>query len=379
VIEFLPYVTANPQAVSGWNELVARFADKPVNFVWIASEEETALVPWLREHPVSGWLLLDPKRDTARAYGVELGDNAIVDTNGRIAGFTPMPDERQINAVLEGKAVAMTGDADDAQMDAIMAGRTVRLEAEPHRMPVFATKPDVPPSYEVHISPSNAKGTIASSGPDFWVQRGFDLKAILSMVYEKDPSRIVLPASLENGDRYDFVVSLPREEDRQAIYRLAQAAIEKQFQVSVALEERTIDVYIMTAIEGKTPAAKTEGESFGTSVMSWSGPEITLPEGAPPTMEAMRKAAADLSNSAGAPGISEFSGSGSMDDFRRMLEHGLKRPIVDETNLKGEYDLEVHGKARTPEEFLQMLRDQTGLVLTPAQRGVEMLVVTPLH
>ncbi len=199
VIAFFPNVSSNASLVSRWNELQARFADEPVDFVWIASESERSLEPWLREHPVNAWLLLDSKWDTARAYGVEMAGAAIVDRDGRIAGFTFMyPDERQVRAVLEGKAIAMAGDADDAQMDDILAGRVVRLDAAPHRMPASEGKPDIPPSYEVHISRTKTRGTNGSAGPDFWVQRGFDLRTMLSTVYEKDPSRIVLPAALDN-------------------------------------------------------------------------------------------------------------------------------------------------------------------------------------
>ncbi len=174
------------------------------------------------------------------------------------------------------------------------------------------------------------------------------------MVYEKDPSRIVLPASFDNGERYDFVLVLPHEEERETIYRLAQQDIEKHFQMSATLEMRLSDVYVMTALEGKTPSAKTGEEAFGGGSMSWSGPEMALPAGTPPTMEALRKARAG--------GISNISATNAtMDEFRRSLEAGLGRPIVDESNMKGVYDLAVHGEARKPEEFFQMLRDQLGL------------------
>jgi hypothetical protein len=68
------------------------------------------LAQWLQVHPVNGWLLLESNWDTARAYGMETsGANAvIVDPNGRIAGFTFVePDEEQIKAVLEGRAIAI--------------------------------------------------------------------------------------------------------------------------------------------------------------------------------------------------------------------------------------------------------------------------------
>ena len=57
------------------------------------------------------------------------------------------------------------------------------------------------------------------------------------------------------------------------------------------------------------------------------------------------------------------------------LEDGLHRPIVDETGMIGIYDFKTKGQARTTEEFLAMMRDQIGLLLTPTQRSIEMIVV----
>lgn len=375
VLAFLPNVTANEELVSSWNRLVGKFANQPVQFVWITSGKVESLGPWVEKHPVSGWLLLDSDGATAREYGIDVTDGVLVDTNGKIAGFTFMlPEERQIQAVQEGRAVAMTGDADDKQLEAIMAGRIVRLNAEPHRFPAPQPKPNFPPSYDVHISPSSTRGTDSSSGPDFWVERGYDLRAIISKAFETEPNRIILSSSLDTNKRYDFVLVPPREEDPQTMHHLLQQGIEKYFHVSVAPEKRPVDVYVMTALEGKTPKAKPEAGFVGGSSISWSSREITFPQDRPPTIEELRKAASEMPVGA----ISEISASDTtVDDFRRALEQGLNRPIIDETNLKGTYDLVVHGNGRTTEEFLHQLRDQLGLVLTPAVRTIDMLVVEP--
>jgi uncharacterized protein (TIGR03435 family) len=79
-------------------------------------------------------------------------------------------------------------------------------------------------------------------------------------------------------------------------------------------------------------------------------------------------------------GLSNISaGNATMDQFRQDLERGLGRPVMDETGLEGAYDLEVHGNAKNNEEFIRMLREQTGLVLTPATRSVEILTLRSLN
>jgi uncharacterized protein (TIGR03435 family) len=231
-------------------------------------------------------------------------------------------------------------------------------------------KPEIPPSYEVHISPATARGTTSSAGPGFCVLRGYDLRTILSVVTGKDATRIILPASLEDNQGYDFVLVLPRAEDQATINRILQQGIEKYFQVSMALEKRTMDAYVMTALEGKTPPAKDPNETSGGSA-SWSSQLVEIAptdDGRPPTIQEIRK-----SVSTGTVGISAYSDT--IDEFRRTLEDALQRPIADETNLQGTHDFRAQGEARSASDFLQQLRDQLGLVLTQAQRRVEMLVV----
>ncbi len=378
VLVFFPNVSANESLVSEWNQLCAQFAEEPVRFVWITSEDEGTLAPWLQQHPVSGWLLHDPQEKTAHTYGVEMSGGALIDTQGKIAGFTfLLPDEQQIRAVQEGRVLALHGDADDAQMNLIMAGKAVRLDAEPHRLPAFTPppKPDISPSYEVHISPSHTNGTDSSEGPDQFVYRGYDLRGIMSVIYKKDPSRLVLPAALEDEKRYDFVLVLPHEMNREEMYQLVQGAIEKYFHLSVQVESRPMQVYVMTAVDGEMPGRKT-AKGFGSLFISSSTQWEAVPGDAPPTIETLKMYSAGKLPKGG---ISQFSAFGAtMDDLRQTLEQELNRPIVDETNLDGAYEITVQGKAPHNDDLLQMLREQAGIVLTPAQRKTEMLVVTPV-
>jgi hypothetical protein len=342
VLNFLPPVSINEHAVIRWNKLVQQFADKPVNFVWIATEEEETLVPFLKTHPVRGWMVLDPQEESYQAYGIELGDGVLIDARGMIAGFTfGGPEAEQLQAVLDGRAIAIKGDPTEAQRKAFFKGNLVRVNAEPHRMP-RPQKPDLPPpSEEVYISPSQTDGTIGASGPDHWMHRGFDLQAIVAMISETDPSRVELPESIDARARYDFVLVPPQEDP---------------------------------------PPKQGEGEFCGSIVTSggtWT--EAALDPDVQPTEEILKQLAAIKAELAHRPPpvpiTSISTRNASLNDFRLALERHLDRPIVDETKLTGRYDLDVNGEAKTTEEFLGMLRDQLGLVLTPSQRSIEMIVL----
>ena len=60
---------------------------------------------------------------------------------------------------------------------------------------------------------------------------------------------------------------------------------------------------------------------------------------------------------------------------REMLEATLDRPVIDETNLVGTYDLDIRTRAESGEAFLHALCDRLGLSVTPGRRHVRMLVV----
>jgi uncharacterized protein (TIGR03435 family) len=101
-----------------------------------------------------------------------------------------------------------------------------------------------------------------------------------------------------------------------------------------------------------------------------------LPPGTPQTPEAIEKAMQEFLKHPENAGISNISaGNTTMDLFRQDLERGLGRPVIDETGLEGVYDFEVHGNAGNTDEFIRMLREQTGLVLTSAIRSIEILTL----
>jgi uncharacterized protein (TIGR03435 family) len=390
VLLFLPPVSHNKQTVGIWNDLVERFADRSINFVWIAKEEESSLIPFLKNRTVRGWLLLDPDEKSYQAYGVEGASGVLIDSRGTIAGFTSgCPRTEQIEAVLEGRAIAVDGEATENQLDAFFEGKAVRLEARPFRPPHMRgmEKPDVPPSENVYISESQTNGTISSTASDHWVRRGFELKAILAEILGTGPVRVELPAALDEGARYDFVFVPPREEDRETIRRRVRAGIENHFRVSITCEARSTNVYVIRRVEGRTPPETAEDEAFGGASFSTSRifavpAEFRIPEGPGRTRKAVEEANRQAIQSPEFHQAMKMAQltclvavSSSIDDLREALENGLHRPVVDETGLSGVYDFKVQGEPQTTEEFLELMRQQVGLTLEPEQRTVEIVVV----
>jgi hypothetical protein len=68
---------------------------------------------------------------------------------------------------------------------------------------------------------------------------------------------------------------------------------------------------------------------------------------------------------------------GTIDEFCRTLEYGLDRPMVNETNLAGEFAFHLDAGSESENDFLERLRDQCNLGIAPEQRRVEVVILKP--
>jgi len=80
---------------------------------------------------------------------------------------------------------------------------------------------------------------------------------------------------------------------------------------------------------------------------------------------------------AGIRGIRGIGMEGTADDFCRALESMLDRPVVNETQLAGQFEFKVRASETAKNDFLERLRDELGLVVTEVQRNVEILAFEP--
>ena len=287
-----------------------------------------------------------------------------------------------------------------------MAMRSRAQEEVPAPVPPFAAmgpqpvvkKPNLPPSNDVRIAPTRRRreeGASGGNGPDYWVIEGAPLKPVLARLYDVPETRIEVPTSLEN-ERYDFVLVLPRNENQETMIRLMREGIEKHYHVT--REQRPMEVDVLTAPNGiKAHEAHDEDSMFGFGcfmVKAQDGPP-RIPDffGLANIMDLHMVASEEPSNpeqavgrmkseifrakcSSTPPGVSinSIGDSLTMEELCRVLEGGLDRPIVDETHLDGAYALNVHSEAVTTREFLRVLCDKLGLVVSPARREISMLI-----
>jgi uncharacterized protein (TIGR03435 family) len=339
--------------------------------VWITGEKESTLLPWLEEHPISGWVLLDSKGQTGNSYGMEIPANVIVGTDRKIVGFYMgiAETERLLEAVKDGRIT--TTRPDRASLKAFVESGKVHIDAEPQRMPRVADhRPAFPPSYAVHVSLSQGEERGNSSADDYWALKGYTLKEVVDELYDVNSIRVDLPASLDSKKHYDFALVLPEQESREKMKERMRRGLQDYFHVTARRENRLVDVYVVSAMPNRKPPAVEARPDEGMSGITSAGMEF---ETAGSSQDEMQEGMKPQSIGA----IRSVSIEGTVDQFCHMLEGTLDRPVVNETNLEGEFKFRVENSDGAENDFLDRLRDQLGLVITPAQRNVETLVFEP--
>jgi uncharacterized protein (TIGR03435 family) len=192
---------------------------------------------------------------------------------------------------------------------------------------------------QVQVSPHWAHAPEAqSTAPNHWSLSGATVRRAIAEIFEVSPVRVDFPAGLDDEKIYDFAVDLPSEGGNTTAF--LQAAFEKQFGISITREKRMMDVYVLTAPNGP---GKLTPSSPGTE---HSGRFNTFHL----TAHAM-----DM------PMLAQFLESPII----------LGKPVLDETHLTGQYDID--GNVR-PQSVIQTLQG-FGLSVTPDRRTIEIIVV----
>jgi uncharacterized protein (TIGR03435 family) len=161
------------------------------------------------------------------------------------------------------------------------------------------------------------------------------------------------------SERFDLNAKLPAGSSSEQIPEMLQSLLEERFQIKLHREKKELPVYALTI--GKAPLKIQES---ATGVAS----------------DAARKGEVSLAASGSAAGVSVDLGNGSyytfnngkfeikkvsMDMLARQFERYVDRPIIDVTELKGNYDLAV---SVTPEDYQAMLvraAVNAGMILPP--------------
>jgi uncharacterized protein (TIGR03435 family) len=174
--------------------------------------------------------------------------------------------------------------------------------------------------------------------PHSWSLSGATVRRAIAEIYEVTPVRVDFPVGLDDEKVYDFAVDLPAEGGNTTAF--LQAAFEKQVGISITREKRMMDVYVLNAPSGVgklAPSAPSETHS------------VRVVNGH------LTARAMDM------PMLAQFLESALV----------LYRPVLDETHLTGEYDIEGNMIRAGAIQTLESL----GLSVTADRRTIEIIVV----
>jgi len=314
-------------AISHMNKLADEFKDQPLQFIAVTDENAKTVRPFLKKRPIHAWIGLDTDKSMRKAYGITgIPRTVIVDRDGKLLGVTR---PHRLTSTLLRQVLAGERPKLPRDRAGIRAGQ----------LPDSTT--DEPPLFAVLIQHSTrAKGPSVSGGGRLTMV-GRSLQQIIGLAYGARSQYVVMDDE-QSDARYDVVVALPHGKDAQ-LKSMLQLALKTTFDVETHREKRLIDVYVLT-VDKQAGSKLTASDAPGGMSASFGDGELTL-----------RKSPSGM--------------------IAANLEGPLARPVIDQTGLKGRYDLDLQWTVGDHNALIQALHSQYGLVLTPTKRETELLIV----
>ncbi|MGA2532566.1 MAG: TIGR03435 family protein [Candidatus Aminicenantales bacterium] len=309
------------------NELVSQYKNKPVRFISITSEEGWKVKAFLSVNPIAGWIGIDHANSFYGEFGFKtIPQTVLVDQRGRVAAlFQPSQLTNGIlDQLLAGKALSTPASG--------LAEASAVPEASPK-----AQDQAVPPLLELMIRPAKPSMSMSRNGGTFRA-KGMSLKNLVSYVYSISPARIVAVGQIPE-QAYELTAQIP-DERKDLLLPMLQQAMAAAFGVKTWKENRETEVLVLRA-----PA---------------NSHELLRPSG--------------KTNSDWVTDEGQISGSAmTIENFRMSLENGLLRVVLDETGLRGVYDISFYWNPKDEASILREMGKQLGLELKKERRSIGVL------
>lgn len=312
------------------NQLAASLDPARFQFISVDDEDPKVVEAFLAKRKMAGWVGIDTTKAVFDWYGVTgRPTTIIVDGKGRIVASTDPEnlDAPKLRSVADGKDVKFP-------MSVTAAILTMRK-----------TSPDSDgkPVFEISLSKAATDArmflTASSSSADI---RGIDADYLLNYAYQTQ------------DDRFHFVNPLPkglynlRTEfggmDDSASRPILQAAVASALHLRIQPTTVTRSVLILKATDAGNKLLRSTA-STGGSMMSTGHGQIKLI-------------------------------NMPLDDLATALEDSLQIPVLNETGIEGNFDLELQFKDKDVEGAKAVLASSTGLQLVSANRPITIYEVT---
>ncbi len=292
------------------NDLADQFKDKSVVFISVTSENEGVVQGFLKNHPMKATVGLDDYEVLNKAFHVVgIPHAVIVDAGGRIAAISHPADIKHENLeeVLAGKKCSLP---EPAVYTVDKSSGTVASNQAPAIFEISIRDHKIPPKFRgpigmLHRDPNGCEfsGKIAT------------LETVLNCFFDKSSSRTIIKCQLPDG-YYDFELRAPSGHSNELRSQFI-AALRTTFGLDVRQFAEEMDAYVLTQIETNAPGLRPAEKSGG-----------------------------------GGYGQGGFNGKGStMARIAHDLESAMRKPVFDESGLKGRFDVDMKWKLSEAEQL----------------------------
>ena len=302
--------------------LAAKFEGRPIRFISVSDEPRSTVAEFLKTHPMPGWVAYDGG-EAFRAFKVRgRPQTVLLDPKGRVAART--------------YPTLVT----EAVLENLLAGRETGLQDQDADEPAAAAdKGEALLSMRIATADPAEKMTMRF-GPSLFETRNFPLSSVLSQVYETSSERLILPPGLSKAS-YDITGSVPRQAD---VHALVRAGVEAAFGLRSRKERRSMEVWILKSGTGRPGAGLRVSESKHAGGYSTADGDVSVQ-------------------------------GHSMAEAAALLGEIIRKPVVDETGLRGRYSFELKWERGNTESLREKLRQELGLELAAGRRSLEVVAL----
>jgi len=306
------------------NRMQEAFKNEPVVFIAITDEAEEKISPFLKTHEIKSWIGIDEKESSFKAYKVK----------GRPDGYLIGKDGQLLARIFPG--MLKEKDVRDAIAGDFKARPIEWAEAKAAAKPSEEGKA----IFEIRISSASGKRRMSSRYDKLEIG-SMPFENAIAFIWHIEDSQVILDTKPVDAFNATLkTASTGFDQGREAL----KLAVQSAFGISATPEQKETDVYVLT---------------------------LSTAEGAPRPKPAAPDAHLGLMSYGGA----QLVGTAAMPEMARGLWASLDKPVVDETGLQGEYELELQW-AYGEQAELDGLLAKHGLLLVPARRTMEFLRIT---
>ncbi|MEK6643021.1 MAG: TIGR03435 family protein [Planctomycetota bacterium] len=338
-------------AINLLNALATVFGSEEVLLIGVTRDNEGLVRISLAKQPVQDWIALDLDGSVTRAFDAELMPHLVlVDRQGKVA------------------AIGDPRDLTENTLRNLVSGIKVGLPAK--KIPMVAPeKVKIDPLYEVVIARSDAEPMSyrfkLDSAKGHYSGEAVPMPQMVALAYKARMSRMVFLHDVAM-ERYRFSIRHPSK-DEEKLQELFQQAVSDALGIECEYRKAEANVLRLRRLkEAVEPLVDDSEPGRELIVLGATGGEGVLRKARPNQK---------LGGNAVAPGTGLISLKGTtMKGFARSLEDQLGVPVINETEMTGDYNMRLSADLANETSVAKGLRDM-GLELVKDKGTIQVLVV----